>query len=78
MNIRFSLDKCEYSDFAVSINTLKNSHKKYRKSNFEGEYVPYLKFSKKSEIKTENDKEVKAVEDEYILKKLFSKAGKQR
>lgn len=75
-NIRNAADKCEYSDFAVSINALEKFHKKkHRKSNFEGEYVPYLKFSKKSEIKTENDKNVKAVEDEYVLKKLFSKAG---
>ena len=53
--------------------------KKHKKSYFEGERVPYLVSCKTAKTKNETNEEeneVKAVEDEYVLKKLFSKAGK--
>lgn len=42
--------------------------------------MPYLVSTKKSKAKIENteDSEVKEVEEEYVLKKLFSKAGKPK
>ena len=55
-----------------------NKNKKHKKSYFEGERVPYLVSCEKAKAKIETKEEegeVKAVEDEYVLKKLFSKAG---
>lgn len=56
--------------------TTKKHKKKHNKSVFEGEYVPYLISSKKSKItNSEEESDIVTVEDEYVLKKLFSKAG---
>ncbi len=56
----------------------KSPKKKNKKSYFEGEYVPYLVASKKSKAKKQAEKEeneAEPVNDEYVLQKLFSKAG---
>lgn len=54
--------------------TKKKKHKR-KKNYFEGEYVPYLVKSKTSKHKENDDDGVKADDDEYVLKKLFTKSG---
>lgn len=57
----------------------RHKKKKHKRSFFEGERVPNLVSCRKAHAKVENEEEgneVKAVEDEYVLKKLFSKAGR--
>ena len=55
---------------------LKKKKNKLKKHLFEGEYVPYLVKSKTAKRKEKKESEVKTEDDEYVLKKLFTKSGK--
>lgn len=72
------IEKNISNDKNCSSNEERNETKKKKKRKkhlFEGEYVPYLVKSKVAKHTEKEETEIKAEDDEYVLKKLFTKSG---
>lgn len=75
--MNFFFLRIEKQDCVAGPSGIVSSKKKKKKSYFEGEFVPFLVSSKKSKRKKgeDEDESIENVQDEYVLQKLFSRAG---